>query len=219
MRESTTRSTTGGLARIGLSAALALLAGLAQAGTETYAFDGRIETLHVKGALTVEYAEQAAPRTEVRVESAGDREGDVAVGFEAGTLTVSNVRGLTAAANLVVRVRGAGLQRLRTDGATNVRLDGLRADRFELTAQGASDVRVAGQAHSASFVVRGAGNVDAGGLPVERASVDFDGAGTVDVHATDALDVRLRGVGRVTYAGTPKVSRDIGGLGSVAPRR
>lgn len=140
------------------------------------------------------------------------------VTYDGGALVVSNLRGLVTAGNLVVRIHGAGLRGVQTEGASNVRIDGVRADRFALLAQGSSDVHCAGSVREASLEVRGAGNVDASRLLAERARVTLNGAGTIDLHATEFLDVTIRGVGRVAYSGGARLQKSIEGIGTVTAR-
>ena len=53
------------------------------------------------------------------------------------------------------------------------------------------------------------------GLAVQRASVDIDGTGKVDLGRTEALDVRISGFGRVGYHGTPTLNVQRSGFGKV----
>lgn len=199
-------------------AAWLAIAGQAWAATEAYRFDGPVESLEIRGALTVEFVGQAGDEVAVEVESAGERASGVTVAYQAGALSVRNLGGLSKAGDLVVRIRGAGLRSLQTEGASNVRVDALQAERFSLLVQGASDVVCGGQARDARFEIRGAGNIDASRLVAQRAQVELNGAGTVDLHATESLEVTIRGVGRVVYSGGARLRKDISGLGTVSAK-
>ena len=49
--------------------------------------------------------------------------------------------------------------------------------------------------------------------------VDVKGASSIDVYASEQLDVSVSGVGSVSYSGNPKVvNKHVSGIGSVSPK-
>lgn len=114
--------------------------------------------------------------------------------------------GALATARLSLRLSGSDtlhLARLvareldaRLDGSGDVTLGGGRVDRQQVVITGAADYRA----------VR---------LASRAAQVSIEGAGTVQVGASERLDARIDGSGEVLYVGLPRVVQSIGGSGAV----
>ncbi|MDR0821658.1 MAG: DUF2807 domain-containing protein [Oscillospiraceae bacterium] len=61
-----------------------------------------------------------------------------------------------------------------------------------------------------AFVLEGVGNIKATNLHLVNAVIDISGVGGGEVYVTNTLDVKIDGVGEVTYFGNPKnVTKDI----------
>jgi len=88
-------------------------------------------------------------------------------------------------------------------------------DSLRVQVNGASDITLKGAAKRADFTINGAADISAFGLAAEDAFVALHGAGSCELTATGTLDVEINGVGDVTYAGHPKVSKRIHGVGEV----
>jgi hypothetical protein len=89
-------------------------------------------------------------------------------------------------------------------------LDVLRVD-----VNGTGDIRLTGAARRADLKIAGAANIRAFGLAAEAAGVTINGTGNCEITATGTLDAEINGLGKVTYAGSPAVSKTIHGLGEV----
>jgi hypothetical protein len=63
--------------------------------------------------------------------------------------------------------------------------------------------------------VTGAGHVKASELEAEDVVFRVEGVGFGSVYAKHLLDVRIDGVGKVTFKGKPELKRIVQGLGSV----
>jgi hypothetical protein len=103
-------------------------------------------------------------------------------------------------------------------GAGNLTGTQLHTNAIKIRISGAGDVSLSGQAESQDIDLSGAGNYDAAKLATKTAKVVIDGAGKAVVHATDALDAKVNGVGNVEYIGDPKVTQSVSGLGAVRKR-
>jgi hypothetical protein len=68
-----------------------------------------------------------------------------------------------------------------------------------------------------SVKMAGAGHVNARELTAKEVFFRIEGLGFGSVHATELLDVRIEGMGKVTYVGDPETRRIVNGLGSVVP--
>lgn len=104
--------------------------------------------------------------------------------------------------------------RIRIDGAVNGNIK-LKARSVEVISNGGSVFDLSGVTDRLSVEVAGAGHVNARELTAKNVTFSVEGVGFGSVYATDDLDVRIEGLGKVTYSGNPKVKRLVEGLGSV----
>lgn len=91
----------------------------------------------------------------------------------------------------------------------------LKAGTIEVISNGASFLEMSGVADKLIVKVAGAAHVNAKELTAKEVVFRVEGLGFGSVHATDDLDVRIEGAGKVTYKGKPNVRRVVEGLGSV----
>ncbi len=93
----------------------------------------------------------------------------------------------------------------------------LKARSLEVTSNGGVVFDLSGVTDKLSVKVAGAGHVNARELTAREVFFRVEGLGFGSVHATDILDVRIEGMGKVTYVGNPETRRIVNGLGSVVP--
>jgi hypothetical protein len=74
-------------------------------------------------------------------------------------------------------------------------------------------VDLAGQVTRQEATVNGVGSYRAGDLNSQVAKIAVNGAGGATLWARESLDVRIAGVGGVSYYGNPQVTKDITGVG------
>jgi hypothetical protein len=117
------------------------------------------------------------------------------------------------------------LDRLETDrlavafrGAGTLHLGELTARELEIRIHGSSRIEVAGTVDTQRVEAR-LGTYHAPRLKSQRAQVRLQGMAQAVVWAVDALQATIRGPGSVRYLGTPRVSRQVSPVGSVAPWR
>jgi hypothetical protein len=91
----------------------------------------------------------------------------------------------------------------------------LQADSLILEISGLGNVKVAGKVETQRVELSGAGYYDAQDLSSSEAKVTISGTGKAVVWVKDELDVELSGMGDFQYYGSPILSTDISGIGSV----
>lgn len=133
-------------------------------------------------------------------------------------LHVSTTKGYNSSGGIVLRITVPDLESVKSTGAGKFRVSDVNNDSFEVQSTGAAQVVATGQSKSVKIRSTGAGKIDAHSLRAETAEVDVTGAASVDVYATDQLDVTVSGAGRVTYSGNPKVNKRISGAGQVTKK-
>ena len=127
------------------------------------------------------------------------------------------------------------LTTITINGAVTLKNDSLETARFELEINGAGDfdfnglkvgelivkiigsgsVKMIGEAENQSVTINGAGNYDAGDLLSSSTVITFNGAGDAKVWATDRLEMSIGGVGSISYYGSPEVTQNITGIGTI----
>lgn len=112
------------------------------------------------------------------------------------------------AERLSITISGAGL----------ARFDELTAEQLRFVISGAGEGQLRGQASSLSLNVSGKGKLQAEQLRTTSADVSISGVGHASLWATDALRIRVAGIGTVDYWGQPEVSRSASGMASVNAR-
>jgi hypothetical protein len=100
------------------------------------------------------------------------------------------------------------------EGSANVDMS-LKAGNINVKSEGGVILEMRGVAESLAVKVSGAGHVNARELTARDVTFRVEGVGFGSVYATNLLDVRIEGVGKVTFKGQPEVKRIIEGLGSV----
>jgi hypothetical protein len=92
----------------------------------------------------------------------------------------------------------------------------LKAGTVEVISNGASFFELSGVADLLTVRVAGASHVNSRELTAKAVQFRVEGLGFGSVHASEELDVRIEGAGKVTYTGKPNVKRFVEGLGSVS---
>jgi hypothetical protein len=111
------------------------------------------------------------------------------------------------------------LEAIEASGASDIDVDNLVGERFELELSGAGDIELRGKVDQLEVELSGAGDVDARTLEAKRVAIDISGAGEAKVWTTEKLDVDISGAGEVEYWGNPsEIQQDISGAGSLHRR-
>lgn len=100
------------------------------------------------------------------------------------------------------------------EGGANVDLN-MKAQNVEVYGEGGFLFELKGVAEKLDVTIKGAGHVSASELKTKDVSFVVAGFGTGSVYATNTLNARIEGVGKLRYKGDPKVTQYIDGLGSV----
>jgi len=119
-------------------------------------------------------------------------------------------------APLIVHVTMRSLDRLTVHGASNVMIAGVTAGASRITINGTGHVTASGRLNSVSLTINGTGDADLKAMPVDRATIVVNGAGSVSLDVRDSLSATVNGAGDVIYDGDPPhVSSSVHGVGSI----
>lgn len=100
-------------------------------------------------------------------------------------------------------------------GAGKIDVAGIKNDKFEVDANGATNLKLAGETKLIQIDSNGAGKIDAHKLRATRGVVGAKGVARIAVRVAEQLDVTISGPSHVTYEGDPVVNKTIHGPGSV----
>ncbi len=103
---------------------------------------------------------------------------------------------------------------VNVEGGASIDLD-MKADNVKVYGEGGFLFELKGVANSLDVTIKGAGNVSASELKTKDVTFTVAGFGTGSVYATNTLNAKIEGVGKLRYKGEPKVTEYIDGLGSV----
>jgi hypothetical protein len=107
------------------------------------------------------------------------------------------------------------LEGVSVSGAGKLDVAGIKNDKFEIDANGATTIRVAGETKLIDIDTNGAGKIDAHKLRSARGVVEAKGVARVDVNVTEQLEVTVSGPSHVTYEGDPVLNKTVNGPGTV----
>jgi hypothetical protein len=116
-------------------------------------------------------------------------------------------------------VMAAPLQEFTLAGAGDVRVTGLAGKQLDLYLRGSGSALLDGFVEGLQVFLTGVGNCDARALKARDVKVVLSGVGDCHVDAGGSLDVRISGVGNVTYTGDPKEkTTEVTGMGTIDGR-
>ena len=104
---------------------------------------------------------------------------------------------------------------LSISGAGNASLV-LDCQNVDASISGAGNLSLSGKADKMSVKQSGAGNLKSKDMIVKDLTTSISGAGNAEVHATESLNAKVSGVGKIKYHGNPTViNTNVSGVGSI----
>ncbi|CAA9497046.1 MAG: hypothetical protein AVDCRST_MAG31-135 [uncultured Sphingomonas sp.] len=191
---------------------------------------GRFDQLRVSGPFKVGVLvnEQSG---QIRLQGPAALLADAIVKAEGGILTIRYREGATWSWNpgsgVNVFVSTPALTAAKVEGAAEVEIGGVSGDHFiaqldgagslglrlldvrhiQLATAGSGGITAEGRARNATYVVGGAGPIDAKRLEVENASIAVGGSGSAYADVAKAANVSVNGSGRVEVVGGATCAR------------
>ena len=177
---------------------------------------GPFTSISTEGAFTIEVTCQKDQSLEV--------EGDdnvlefVTAEVSGNILRLKNTKNYSTSEPVRFRISVPNLEGLSVSGAGRIDVKGLNNDKFEVDANGAPTITVAGTTKVIDVGSNGAGKIDTTKLHASRGVVDANGATRVDLDVADQLDATVNGPSTVTYKGDPTVNKTVHGPGKIEKR-
>ncbi len=106
---------------------------------------------------------------------------------------------------------------LRVEGGAKIEME-MKVDHLKVVGEGGVSFNFRGVAKSMDARISGAGHMGADELKTQVVTIEIQGVGGGSVYATDLLNAKIEGVGKIRYKGDPEVKKIIEGLGLVSPQ-
>ena len=173
-------------------------------------------SISTEGAFTIEITCQKDLGLEV--------EGDdnileyVSADVSGNVLRLKNTKNFSTNEPVKFRISVPNLEGFSSNGAGRIDIKGMNNERFEIDANGAPTIIVAGTTKVIDIGANGAAKIDTTKLHASRGVVDTNGASKVDLDVSDQLDATVNGPSTITYKGDPVVNKNVRGPGKVERR-
>jgi hypothetical protein len=173
-------------------------------------------SISTEGAFTIEITCQK----DLSVEVEGDDNVLDLVTSEVSNnvLRLSNSKNYSVSEPVKFKISVPNLEAVSVSGAGTITVKGMNNEKFEIDADGAPTITVAGNTKLVDIHSNGAGKVDTNNLRAARAVVKANGAAEVELDVAEQLDVTVNGPSSVTYKGDPVVNKSVNGPGKVEKR-
>ncbi len=120
------------------------------------------------------------------------------------TLVIGSKGKISQSSMISVKVSMPELVDLDVSGASTAIVSSVKTDALQLTASGASKIKIDGEVKNLESDASGASGIDAENLPAENAKAEASGASSVTVNAVNQVDAISSGASTVTYTGIRK---------------
>lgn len=133
-------------------------------------------------------------------------------------LRLKNTKNFSTNEPVKFRISVPNLEGLSVNGAGRIDIKGMNNEKFEIDANGAPTIVVAGNTKVIDVGANGAGKIDTTKLQAARGVVEANGATRIDLEVSDQLDATVNGPSTVTYKGDPVVNKTVRGPGKIERR-
>jgi hypothetical protein len=148
-----------------------------------------------------------------RVEADDDLMSKISTTVSGNTLSISNLNSVgNGAVKIYITLKD--LNTITANGGGNSEVTGLDTDKLTVTLDNGK-MTLTGKANDLVATINGGGNIDANDLPVQSATVTINGDGKASVNVVSTLSAVVNGGGSITYTGSPQVTQQVNGQGSI----
>jgi hypothetical protein len=134
--------------------------------------------------------------------------------FTVGAIGIAEI-GSTGTGSIELDELGTKNLHILKTGTGSISIGSLTATDLVINADGTGDIDLAGTVVEQELDLKGTGNYDAPDLQSQTAQVGVTGTGSVVIWVLDVLDVEITGISKVSYYGSPQVTQNITGTGTL----
>lgn len=166
--------------------------------------------LNGPGTLIIQQGDNESYRVEA---TNSDLQSKISTTVSGNTLSISNLNSVgNGAVKFYVTLKNLNV--LTTNGGGNSEVTGLNTDKLTVTLDNGK-MTLAGKANNLVATINGGGNIAASDLQSQSATVTINGEGKANVNVLSTLNAVVNGGGSITYTGSPQVTQQVNGQGSV----
>lgn len=166
--------------------------------------------LNGPGTLIIQQGDNESYRVEA---TNSDLLSKISTTVSGNTLSISNLNSVgNGAVKIYITLKN--LNTLTTNGGGNSEVTGLNTDKLTVTLD-SGKMTLTGKANNLVATINGGGNIDANDLQSQSATVTINGDGKANVNVVNTLNAVVNGGGSITYTGSPQVTQQVNGQGSV----
>lgn len=115
-----------------------------------------------------------------------------------------------------IAIEARELEKFIVEGAGKFKISGVDSEDFDIKLPGAASIQVDGKCGELGISIAGAATVNAEKLICEHGRVRISGTGTISLHASESIDARVSGLGKIDVYGDPEeIDQRISGLGRI----
>ena len=153
---------------------------------------------------------------DIRIEAEEDVKNKIITEVKDNVLIIKCDKSLHCSKNINIYITMKELKLLEINGSGDIKCqDSFNSDDIAIEINGSGDVSLSGRAENLAIEINGSGDVKSFGMFSTNCAVDIQGSGNCEVNVENALAVSISGSGDVIYKGSPVVTTDIDGSGSV----
>ena len=166
--------------------------------------------LNGPGTLIIQQGDNESYRVEA---TNSDLLSKISTTVSGNTLSISNLNSVgNGAVKIYITLKNLNV--LTTNGGGNSEVTGLNTDKLTVTMD-SGKMTLTGKANNLVATINGGGNIDANDLQSQSATVTINGEGKANVNVVSTLNAVVNGGGSITYTGSPQVTQQVNGQGSV----
>ena len=118
--------------------------------------------------------------------------------------------------NITVNITMPALSNIALNGSGEYRIKNFTGSNISAEINGSGEVYAENCVYDKTvFRVNGSGHIKAAQIESKESDVEINGSGNIDITCSEKLKAIIHGSGQVNYWGTPSVTVDISGSGSV----
>ncbi len=156
---------------------------------------------------------QQGDNESIRIEADSNLMSKISTSVSGTTLSISNLNSVSNGA-VKIYITLKNLNALTTNGGSDSEVTGLNSDKLTVTLDNGK-MTLAGKAENLIATINGGGNIAAKDLQSQTGTITINGEGKANVNVVTSLTAVVNGGGSITYTGSPKVTQQVNGLGSV----
>lgn len=175
----------------------------------------RFSKLSISSAVDIEYFASENYRLELTTDD--NIVPIITSTIDGDTLSIDANQSYSTQSKLRAKIYGPStLEGVKTDGSSDVNLQGIVSDLLEIDLDGSSDFTAQGKVQNLYIKTSGRSDINAKELLATNVTINTEGNTDVIVTVNKNLDVVLDGISDITYYGHPdSITKTIDGIGNV----